>query len=196
MALDGNGHGTHAAGRVTIKEFTITRKTDTSASADAAGPNYFIGRLLSADDLARDTAAATGGDTATRRHGGWRGAALTRDIADRHLRCRGRRRGGGGAGKVSWSDSGGITKSAPADADRFPYQVSLRSGIVERDGGLICADESGGITGQHADRALPDLVGAGDGADPEAGICHGTAVLAWARVNGVSPSVNAWATMR
>lgn len=68
MALDGNGHGTHAAGRVTIKEFTITRKTDTSASADAAaGPNYFIGRLLSADDLARDTAAATGGDTATRR---------------------------------------------------------------------------------------------------------------------------------
>lgn len=74
MALDGNGPGTHAAGTIgaigngasaagkaTFKEFTVTKKTDTSASADAAaGPKYFNGRLLSADDLARDSQAAEG----------------------------------------------------------------------------------------------------------------------------------------
>jgi hypothetical protein len=62
--------------------------------------------------------------------------------------------GGGGAGKVSWSDGGGLTKATAAD------------------------------------QSFLDLVGLGDGGDPEAGICHGTTVLAWARVDGVSAAGN------
>jgi Ca2+-binding RTX toxin-like protein len=193
MTASGNADGTHvggtigamgngaatAAGKATFKEFTVTKKTDTSASADAAGPNFFNGRLLTADDLARDTAGARGelvnefvaqdkylavaddvivdggiitaenwpaaGDTAVGAAQRSRVTSLT--VTFDAAEAGG---GGGGAGKVSWSDSGGITKAAPVAAGEFPYIISfqdtasssrtapVKDNIIEsRVGGLV-----------------------------------------------------------
>lgn len=231
MAIDTSGHGTHvagtidatgngasAAGRSTFKEFTITKKTETSAAADAAGgPNYLNGRLLSVEDLARDTEVAMRDNTIW---GGLGDDILTGGTGKEHVHALDAASDGAGSGQFPWQvsvqrqgagddidgdgrpavigsgDSGGDARAVEMpDVLITSWQLSPRGGDASSGGGgggagKVSWSDSGGITKAAADRSFLDLVGATDGGDPQAGIGHGTTVLARARVDGASPSAN------